>query len=118
MDVKTEPDILAEVHLLATQDGGRKCPTPSDKFGCPVGFEGEYFDMRIDLSEAGSLSPGMTKEVPIRFLWPELILPRLRMGSEFTLWDGKTIGHGRVTKICGSVYPSSGANAASPRRSL
>jgi hypothetical protein len=97
--VSFRADILAEVHLLPTENGGRRGPTPADKFGCPVGIGSEFFDMRIDLSGIGSLSPGQTARVPIKFLRPDFVLPLLRVGSEFTLWEGRTIGHGRVIEM-------------------
>ena len=92
-------DILAEVHLLPTQNGGRSRPTPADKFGCPVGIGSEFFDMRIDLSSTGSLSPGQTARLPMAFLRPDFVLPLLHVGSEFTLWEARTIGHGRVIEM-------------------
>jgi hypothetical protein len=97
--VTFKADILAEVRLLPTGDGGRRAPTPTDKFGCPVGIGSEFFDMRIDLSDIGSLSPGQTARVPMAFLRPDFVLPLLHVGSEFTLWEARTIGHGRVIEI-------------------
>jgi hypothetical protein len=69
--MKFEPHILAEVYLLPTTEGGRRMTTPADVFGCPVGIGSEYFDMRMDLTAIGSLSPGDTAQVPIRFLCPD-----------------------------------------------
>lgn len=97
--VSFKADILAEVQLLPTEKGGRRVPTPADKFGCPVGIGGEFFDMRIDLSSVGSLSPGQTARVPMAFLRPDFVLPLLHVGSEFSLWEMRTIGHGRVIEI-------------------
>ncbi len=97
--VSFKADILAEDHLLPTESGGRRGPTLADKFGCPVGIGSEFFDMRIDLSSTGSLSPGQTARVPMAFLRPDFVLPLLHVGSEFTLWEGRTIGHGRVIEM-------------------
>ena len=91
-----QPDILAEVTLLSTAAGGRHGPTPADSFGCPLCFGGEYFDIRFDLSDIGHVAPGMTVRVPAKFLFPELIKPRLAVGSEFSLWEMRTIGIGKV----------------------
>ena len=93
------PDIFAEVRLFPTQDGGRRGPTPAEVFGCPLNYKGKFFDMRLDLSEVGSLSPGSTTRVPLAFLSPGLILPRLSIGSQFTLWEGRTIGEGTVLEL-------------------
>jgi hypothetical protein len=94
--VTFKTDILAEIELLPTEKGGRRGPTSCDKFGCPVGIAGEFFDMRIDLSSIGSLSPGQMARVPMAFLRPDFLLPLLHVGSEFTLWEMRTIGYGRV----------------------
>jgi hypothetical protein len=92
-------DITAEVTFLPTAEGGRQGPTQADWYGCPLHFEGDYFDIRFDLSSIGCVSPGETVRVPARFLFPELIKPRLAVGSLFTLWEGRTVGQGRVLKI-------------------
>jgi hypothetical protein len=101
--MKFKPHILAEVYLLPTIGGGRRMATPTDVFGCPVRIGTEYFDMRMDLTAIGSLSPGDIAQVPIRFLWPDYVRPLLCLGSRFTLWDLGTIGHGRVIEIYESL---------------
>ena len=62
--------------------------------------------MRLDLSGIGPLSPGSVARVPIRFLCPHLIVPRLSVGSPFTLWEGGTIGEGTVIEISPSPLPN------------
>jgi len=64
-----------------------------------LGFENEYFDVRFDLSEVGSVAPGDTVRVPAKFLYPELIKSRLSVGSVFILWEGKKIGEGKVLEV-------------------
>ncbi len=103
--VSFRADILADVRLLPTETGGRRGPTPADEFGCPIGVGTEFFDMRIDLSSTGSLSPGQSARVPMAFLRPDFVLPLLQVGSEFTLWEGKTIGHGRVVEMYAHIRP-------------
>ena len=98
------PHILAEVRLLKTTEGGREQPTPPDFFDCSVDTSGEYFGMRMDLHRTGSLSPGSTAQVPIRFLRPEFILPWLGVGAEFSLREvGKIIGSGKVLELYESL---------------
>jgi hypothetical protein len=82
--VKFAAHILAEVGLLPTQAGGRKGPTPPDVFVCRMGSGGKYFEMLMDLSGIGSLSPGSTARVPIRFSRPEYINPLIQVGTELT----------------------------------
>lgn len=83
-------DIIAKVRFYTAEEGGRKSPTPSDVFRCPLEFEGEKFDCALLLEGIGSLAPGATATVPIVFLFPEYIKPRLHPGSRFTLWERGT----------------------------
>lgn len=99
MTVSWKPDFLAEFALLSSEEGGRHGPTPSEWFGCPLGFEGEYFDVRFDLENVGSVKPGGTAVAPGKFLSPQLIKHRLVVGSQFTLWEGRIIGTGKVLDI-------------------
>jgi hypothetical protein len=97
--MKGQPDIIATVRFYATEASGRKGPTPPNMFGCPLEFEGEKFDCRLLLNAVGSLAPGATAKVPVAFLYPELIKPRLKVGSRFTLWEMRTIAEGVVEEI-------------------
>jgi len=103
-------DIIAKVTLLSTNGGGRQGPTPTSVFGCPLEIEDKYFDCRLDLSEAGPLSPGDTATAPISFLYPKLALPLLKVGSNFSLWEGGTIGHGIVVDVETQTYQGAATN--------
>jgi len=94
-----EPDAIVEIELFATQDGGRHSALPLPQYGCPVEISGEYFDCRVDLSEVGEILPGGKARVPIKFLYPEFVKPLLKFGLQFTLWEGRTIGSGRVVEV-------------------
>lgn len=87
-----------------TEDGGREGPTPSDKFGCLFELNGEYFDCRLLLQGLGSLSPGQSATVPIKFLNSDLLKHRLSVTQSFHLWDGKIIADGEIQEIikCGN----------------
>lgn len=93
------PDLIARIHLFPTLEGGRQGPTPSDKFGCPLEFNGEYFDCLLLLGETGSLWPGQEAVVPIKFLNPDLVKHLLKQGDKFYLWEGKRIAEGEVEKL-------------------
>ncbi len=97
------PDIIAEIHFLPTESGGRKQPTPSGRFGCPFLFEGEYFDCVMFLDDIGSIAPGSTVTLPIWFLSPSLIKPRLNLGSAFDLWELRVIANGTVLEILDNI---------------
>ncbi|HSP15846.1 MAG TPA: hypothetical protein VLV78_13955 [Thermoanaerobaculia bacterium] len=98
-----DPDAIVDIELLSPEDGGRRTPIAADSYGCPIRFEDEYFDCRMDLSGVGALPPGGGARVPLKFLNPDLIVPRLEPGSKFTLWEGKTIGQGKVVALLRGV---------------
>jgi|SRR5215470_4254810 len=97
------PEIVADIQFLSTADGGRKGPTPDHVFGCPLEYAGELFDCRLDLSGIGPISPGQAVTVPIQFVFPRLVLPRLRVGSAISLWEMGTIARGTVARIIAGV---------------
>jgi hypothetical protein len=94
-----QPHLIADLKLLTTEEGGRRTVLSADQYGCPFGFEGEYFECRLDLSNVGPIAPGGHAQVPVRFFHPELVVPRLAPGTSFTLWEGKTIGLGTVVEV-------------------
>jgi hypothetical protein len=97
------PSLSPANPLSFTEDGGRRLATPTTIFKCPLEFEGEKFDCGLHLEETGSLSPGSKATVPVTFLFPELIKPRLSVGSRFTLWETRTIAEGVVEQILPST---------------
>lgn len=99
------PDLIASVHFFSSAQGGRKGPTPAGVFRCPLEFQGEKFDCGLHLQEVGPVSPGMTVTVPITLLAPDLLKPRLKEGSSFTLWETGTIAEGVVEEL---LHPSVG----------
>jgi hypothetical protein len=94
-----KPDILAEITLFSTSEGGRQSPTSPDFFGCHVLINDQYHDVRFDMSFHGSLSPGESAVVPAKFLDSVGVLPKLSVGSTFLLWDGRKIGKAKVNQI-------------------
>ncbi|WP_157966673.1 hypothetical protein [Fastidiosibacter lacustris] len=59
------------------------------------------YDCRLLVQEYGKpISLGDTVEnIRIVFLSPDEVIPRLKVGTRFTLWEGKTIACGEVTSI-------------------
>src|SRR6266705_6290079 len=41
--MKREGDILVDVHMFTTENGGRNGPTPTKFFGCPAEIQGGAF---------------------------------------------------------------------------
>ncbi len=92
-------DVLADIHLFAAKEGGRYSATPPQFLACQFEFESQSFDCRLLLEEVGSLQPGSTARIPIRFLHPALIKPIVNVGDVFGLRDYRRIGEGRIAAI-------------------
>lgn len=92
-------DIVARIHLRSTSAGGLRGQTPPGLFRCRFAYKGEQFDCALILDETGPLSPGQRVAVPIVFLRPDLIKPRLLSGSKFTLRERGTFATGVVTQV-------------------
>jgi hypothetical protein len=94
------PDITATVTFFTAEQGGRRVPTAaSGRYGCPAIIDGEYCDVFFNLAETGPIAPGQTITAGLRFLSPEFALPRLSVGKDFSIWEGKVIGTCRVLAI-------------------
>jgi len=93
--------------LARTEDGGRLTPISVPTYGCPVFFEGvpelsaHAYDCRMSVSDLGKpIAPGDTiDEIAMFFLSADEVLPHVRPGITFKLWEGKTIGSGTVVRI-------------------
>jgi hypothetical protein len=96
-------DIIASIRFYTKAEGGRQ-QAPSDRlFRCPLEFEDEKFDCGLYFNECDPFSLGTWVMVPIEFLSPGLIKPRLAVGSRFTLWEIRTIAEGVVEQILPSA---------------
>jgi hypothetical protein len=62
-------------------------------------IDGMHFDAFFNLGETGPIAPGQTITAGLVFLCPDLAVPRLSIGKEFSLWEGKTIAHGQVLAV-------------------
>lgn len=96
---KVQPQVIAEVRLLATAEGGRKHAIPTGRFGCLMAAEGQLFDCWLLLPEGHTFAPGQQQSVPIFFLDWEIAKNFLRLGTEFTLREVQPIGKGRITQL-------------------
>lgn len=94
------PDILADIEFFPTDKAGRKMQTPPNMFMCTVVINKKNWDTRLLLEKIGSIKPReLKKDVPIKFLSPDIVVPMLKVGSEFPIRDGAVIGKGYVTMI-------------------
>jgi hypothetical protein len=93
-------DIVSTVHFYKTENGGRKGPTPVDKFHCIIKLNEEFFDVRMYLDQIGAIWPGQTvHQVPMRFLSPSLVRPYCSVGTQFLLREVGFIGEGTIEKV-------------------
>lgn len=100
---KWDADIIASIRMYPTEAGGRKGPSLPDLFRCLFEFHGDRFDCALLLDGVGPVGPGASIEVPIKFLSPDLIKSRLRIGDRFFLWELRHIGEGEVKEIVGEA---------------
>lgn len=92
-------DIIATVSLFPTEVGGRQGPTPNDMYGCLMVIDNNNYDIKINLEDAGSIFPGQTVRVPVRFLDWERARESCSVGKRFILREVYTIGAGVIDEI-------------------
>lgn len=92
-------DIVAKVSFLPTAEGGRESPTPAMRLGCIFGFEQGLYDCALMLQSLDPIFPGDTVLVPIVFLDPDAIKPKLAVGDGFVLRDYRIFARGTVESI-------------------
>lgn len=69
-------------------------------FRCPMQICGDYHDCQLNFGENDGLLPGERMEpVGIEFLCPELVYPKIKVGTAFLLWEIRNIASGIVTSI-------------------
>jgi len=92
---RVRPHLIAMVDLLTTT--GRKIST---EWRCLLEFKGRRCKCALILEELPRLGIGENEGVPIEFLCPETDRPQLKVGDEFTLWEGKKrIAKGVVRQV-------------------
>jgi len=93
-------DAIIKVRFFTTAEGGRNAAVEGQFYACPLFVEGEGqgFDCRL-LLEGQRLELGSTYEVPVKFLYRELALPKLAVGKDVLLWEGRNVAKGQVIKI-------------------
>jgi hypothetical protein len=92
------PHIAAKVKLLTTDRGGRAEPIPEGEYQGIISARGQHFSFRCEMPPEG-LEPGSTVKLDIEFLFPHLAVPFFKDQLEFNIWEGGTVGYGRVVKL-------------------
>jgi hypothetical protein len=91
-------DAYIQVRFKTTEEGGRKSAVQGDYYPCPFAIDGELFECRLLLGGA-CLDLGKTYELPVKFFYPEHVMPLLAEGKPFALLEGKEVATGRVVRV-------------------
>ncbi len=95
-----KPEIIAEITLRTSSEGGRKGPILSGEYLGVFGAGEQNFSVRFWLPDSEDFAPGQTRQVSVQFLFPEAAIPYFPAGAIFTVREGKIIGDGIVIKVC------------------
>lgn len=91
------PQIIADVFLYATADGGRRLAAPPG-WGCPCSCsnskEEPFYDARLLLD--APLAPGERRRVGFVFLSGMEAASVFRSARKFYLWEGRFVGEATV----------------------
>ncbi len=99
MNTNNDISIIANIELYPTSKGGRGNSLSGEYFGCPAKIGEKFFDCRIYLA-GQTIDPGTIKmNVPIKFLSPNLVMPILKVGTRFFLWESNIFGEAIVLQI-------------------
>lgn len=98
-----QPDIIARVTMFASDAGGKSLAIPAVCYRCPLFINGQGFDCRLLLDQVGhGLELGATAEVPIKFLYFDLVRDLLAPRVRFTLWEIRHFAEGEILQVCRS----------------
>jgi len=88
-------DATIVLRLLRTDEGGRKGPILPGILRGMMTFDGtQCHDFRARIDE--DLYPGEARELDVAFLCPDLVAPKIVVGTPFVLMEGRPIGHGHM----------------------
>ena len=93
-----QPDAMITIRFLSPEEGGRSQAAGGRTFGCPMFIDGEGYDCRL-LLEGLVLQTGKLYEVPVKFLRRDYADARLHVGNPITLWEGRTIASGTISRV-------------------
>ncbi|HCN05467.1 MAG TPA: hypothetical protein DIS79_07585 [Bacteroidetes bacterium] len=105
---------IAIIKLKTTEEGGRKSPVhvrDHYRYVVPVMFTNvpelanEYFDCWILFDNRPIPPGGSAANVPIAFLYDHYVRPWLVVGAQFTMFEGRDVGHGTLVKLGTGVRP-------------
>lgn len=99
MPLPVAPEIVAEIFLLPSEEGGRKGPIRKGEYRGVLGVGDDHFSFRTVVPFADGFQLGQTARLGVQFLVPEAALEHFRVGTAFTVWEAGAIGHGTVLEV-------------------
>ena len=94
------PEIIAEIMLSPTEEGGRLSSITDGVYRGVLSVAAGLFSVRWFVPTSTSLVPGgRSGTFGVQFLAPEPALPSFPVGTSFSLWEGRDIGSGVVLQI-------------------
>lgn len=95
-----EPDIFADVHFLATNEGGRKRPVFGATYKPSIQIGDKICPGLFLIENLGKIFPGQeVKNVPIKFLDLEFMKDEIHVGRSFKIKEDRYVGEGVVTTV-------------------
>ncbi len=91
-------DAIIKVRFFTPKENGRTTSIEGQFYTSPLFFDSEGFDCRLIL-DGRKLELGITYEVPVKFLYRDLVFQKLAVGKEVLLWEGRYIARDQVVKI-------------------
>jgi hypothetical protein len=99
MPTPVTPEISAEIVFLPTSNGGRGGSLLQGEYRGVLKVEEENFSVRFFVHQSGGIAPGQTGVFGIQFLVPQAAIPLFPVGKEFSVWEGRVVGHGKVLAV-------------------
>lgn len=93
------PEIVVEITLLPSEAGGREGVIRQGEYRGVLGIGRENFSVRFFVPRSDGFAPSQVQRFGVQFLVPETALSHFPVGTEFTVWEGRVIGNGRVLEV-------------------
>ena len=91
------PSAHITLTLLAAEVPSQSRPIRAGLFNCMVVVGHEAFSARLQVPPHAEPVPEVAQPLEVEFLRPEVALPKLKPGTDFTLLSGRTLlGRGQV----------------------
>lgn len=93
-----KPDAIIRVRFKEASENGRNSAVEGEFYACPLFIDGEAFDCRLLLS-GKRIELGKYYDVPVKFLFRDLVISKLEVGKEVVLWEGKDVAKGTIVSL-------------------